>query len=134
MILVFFRACPDIIGSLMSNRVRDLSFEFAVGIVIFSRCLIKRDRNVLHISMHLLKSGTSIGANVEEALAAQSQKDFLTKIYIGFKEARECNYWLRLIKTTLVYDHRQIKNLLTQSEELILILSSITKTTRTSLK
>jgi len=118
----------------MPNRVKDLSFEFAAAIVVFSGYLIERNRYIFPISMQLLKSGTSIGANVEEALAAQSRKDFLAKMYIGFKEARECNYWLRLIKATLLCDHGKIEKLLSQSDELISLLSSITNTTRISLK
>ena len=117
----------------MPNLVKDLSFEFAKSIVIFARFLSDNNKHIFPISSQLLRSGTSIGANIEEAMAAQSRKDFLAKIYIAFKEARECNYWLRLIQVTLICDHEKLLTLLLQSEELISILSSITKTTKTSL-
>jgi len=75
-----------------------------------------------------LRSGTSIGANVEEALAGQSKKDFFAKMSIASKEARETNYWLRLIKDAGIFDRQESKKLIEASEELIKILTSIVKT------
>jgi len=87
-------------------------------------------RNAKHfeISSQLLRSGTSIGANVEEALAGQSRKDFFAKMSIASKEARETNYWLRLIKDAGILNGQESQNLLEASEELIKILTSIVKT------
>jgi four helix bundle protein len=85
------------------------------------------------ISKQLLRSGTSIGANVEEANAAQTKKDFITKMSIASKEARETKYWLRLL------DKSQIINLdfspyLSSVEDIMNILTKIVKTSQESLK
>ncbi len=81
------------------NIVQEKSFAFAVRIITASRHLqVECGEPVL--SRQLLRSGTSIGANIEEAIAAQSKKDFLAKMSISMKEARETFYWLRLLKET----------------------------------
>ena len=77
----------------------------------------------------MLKSGTSIGANVEEALAGQSRADFLSKMSIASKEARETNYWLRLLKDSGIISKTEIEPLLAESESIANILTSIVKTT-----
>jgi len=102
------------------------SYDFALQIIK----LCGRLRNAKHfeISSQLLRSGTSIGANVEEALAGQSKKDFFAKMSIASKEARETNYWLRLIKDAGIFDGQEIQKLIEVSEELIKILTSIVKT------
>ena len=71
------------------------------------------------ISKQLLKSGTSIGANVEEATAAQSRKDFISKMSIASKEARETNYWLRLLKDSKICNEINLRKYLDGSEEII---------------
>ncbi|MCX6164537.1 MAG: four helix bundle protein, partial [Ignavibacteriae bacterium] len=78
------------------------------------------------------RCGTSIGANVEEATAGQSKKDFVTKIAIASKEARETKYWLRIIKESKIID-KDLKNYLSEVEELIKILTSIVKTSQENL-
>ena len=75
--------------------VKQKSYDFALKIIRFSAWL-KMNKH-FEISSQLLRSGTSIGANVEEALAGQSQKDLSAKMSIASKEARETNYWLRLL-------------------------------------
>ncbi len=117
----------------MKNEVLELSFNFAVKIVLFCRKLNKSSRDNFVISNQLLKSGTSIGANIEEANAAQSKKDFLSKMYIAFKESRETNYWLRIIVNSQIDDSSELVELIKISKSLIKILSSITKTTRENL-
>jgi len=87
-----------------------------------------REKKHLEIASQLLCSGTSIGANVEEALAGKSRKDFFAKMSIASKEAREANYWLRLINDSNILDGQVDKNLIESSEELIKILTSIVKT------
>jgi four helix bundle protein len=81
------------------------------------------------VARQLLKSGTSIGANVEEALAGQSRADFLAKLSIASKEARECNYWLRLIRDSEMATAPRVQPLLDDSEELIRLLTVIVRTT-----
>ncbi|MBC8384076.1 MAG: four helix bundle protein [Candidatus Cloacimonetes bacterium] len=117
----------------MSKKVKDLSFEFAVQIVKFCNKLFKESRDNYPVIQQLLKSGTSIGANIEEANAAQSKKDFLAKMYISFKEARETNYWLRLIKESEITKSRETDELIKISLSLIKMLSSITYTTKKNL-
>ena len=72
------------------------SYSFAVRIINSFKFLSK-EKNEYVLSKQILKSGTSIGANVEEAIGAQSEKDFLNKLSIAYKEARETHYWLRLL-------------------------------------
>jgi four helix bundle protein len=106
--------------------VKQKSYEFALQII--KLCAKLRDDRNYEISSQLLRSGTSIGANVEESLAGQSRKDFFAKMSIASKEARETNYWLRLIKDTELFDKQQLQKLISESEELVKILTSIVKT------
>ena len=112
------------------NIVLNKSFDFALEIIELYRIL--KSKNEFVISKQLLRSGTSIGANVEEATAAQSKKDFATKMSIASKEARETRYWLRLLnKSKLVeYDY---KNYLNKIDELIRIITAIVKTAQSNL-
>jgi four helix bundle protein len=93
-----------------------------------------QQENLFAISSQFLKSATSIGANVEEALAGQSIKDFIAKMSIASKEARESNYWLRLIRDTQLVNDGNIDILLNDSEELVKILTSIVKTSSSKMK
>jgi len=105
--------------------VKQKSYNFALQII--KLCAQLRNAKHFEISSQLLRSGTSIGANVEEALAGQSRKDFFAKMSIASKEARETNYWLRLIKDAGILNGQESQNLLEASEELIKILTSIVK-------
>ncbi len=109
------------------NLVKDKSYRFALRIIELHKCLVDAKEYV--ISRQLLKSGTSIGANIEEALAGQSRADFLSKMSIASKEARETHYWLRLIRDSQSVPSDHIAPLLTESESLINLLSAIVKTT-----
>jgi len=106
--------------------VKQKSYDFALQII--KLCGQLRNEKHFEIASQLLRSGTSIGANVEEALAGQSRKDFFAKMCIASKEARETNYWLRLIKDAGIFDKQQSRKLIEVSEELVKILSSIVKT------
>jgi len=79
-------------------KITDRSFEFAVRVVKLCKYLEAQDRVSRTLANQLLRSGTSIGANVEEAQAGQSKADFIAKMSIARKEARETHYWLRLLK------------------------------------
>src|SRR5438132_4266287 len=114
----------------MESVIRQESFEFALVIIELYRKLQERHEYV--ISRQLLRSGTSIGANVEEATAGQSRKDFLSKMAIASKEARETKYWLLLLQKSRLVDV-DVTSHLAQVEELIRILTSIVKTTGKSL-
>jgi len=106
--------------------IKEKSYDFALQII--KLCSQLREDKHLEISSQLLRSGTSIGANVEEALAGQSRKDFFAKMSIASKEARETNYWLRLIKDAGIFETQQSRKLIESSEELVKILTSIVKT------
>ncbi len=81
------------------NAIKEKSYAFAIRIVNVYRYLTKEKQEFV-LSKQLLKSGTSIGANVEEGIGGQSERDFYTKLNIAYKEARETHYWLRLLKDT----------------------------------
>jgi four helix bundle protein len=102
------------------------SFAFALQIIQLYKQLLEQHEYVL--SKQLLRSGTSIGANVEEASAGQSRKDFLAKMGIASKEARETRYWLRLLRESGLVDI-DVTNELHIVNEIIRILTSIVKTT-----
>ena len=106
--------------------VKQKSYGFALQII--KLCTQLRCDRHFEISGQLLRSGTSVGANVEEALAGQSRKDFFAKMSIASKEARESNYWLRLLKDSEICDTNEVQELIDKSEVLMKILTSIVKT------
>lgn len=107
--------------------VQEKSFEFSLTIIKLYKRMIDQKEYVL--SKQLLRSGTSIGANIEEATAGTSKKDFIAKMSISSKEARETRYWLKLIeKSDLV--KIDVTNELKLVEDLINILTSIVKTSQ----
>ena len=89
-----------------------------------------REQKEFILSKQVVRSGTSIGANVEEAIAGQSKKDFISKMAISSKEARETNYWLRLLRDSQLCKDIDYTNLIDESEEIIKILTSIVKTSQ----
>ncbi|MEJ7671589.1 MAG: four helix bundle protein [Chitinophagaceae bacterium] len=105
----------------------EMSFNFSLQIIELYKLLIQNKEFVL--SKQILRSGTSIGANVEEAIAAQSRKDFISKMSIASKESRETRYWLRLLdKSKLV--NTDYSSHLNSVEHIINILTKIVKTTQ----
>ena len=115
-----------------SNVIQSKSYAFALHIIRLYKILCNQKEFVL--SKQLLRSGTSIGANVEEAIGAQTKKDFTAKMSIASKEARETNYWLRLLRDSGIAADEDLDNLIGESVELIKILSSIVKTSQEYLK
>lgn len=111
----------------MRGRIRERSYHFALKVIPFCREL--RHNREYELSRQLLKAGTSIGANVEEATAGQSRADFLSKMSIASKEARETRYWLRLIADSNLAPAETVQPLLAESEALVNILTAIVKTT-----
>lgn len=109
------------------NIVQSKSYQFAIRIVNLYKYL-KEEKKEFILSKQLLRSGTSIGANIEEALGGQSKKDFYAKLTIAYKEARESHYWIRLLKDTNYLTEQQSKDLLNDAEELLKIIGSIQKT------
>lgn len=112
-----------------SNVINDKSFEF--GLEIIKLYKLMQSQNEYALSKQIVRSGTSIGANVAEAQAGYSRKDFISKLSISSKEARESLYWLRLLKEShfIKYD---FDSLIHKNQELIRILTSIIKTSQES--
>ena len=88
------------------------------------------EKNEFVLSKQILRSGTSIGANIAEAKCGSSKKDFLNKMYIAFKECSETNYWLDLLFETEYINEKEYNSIKNDCEEINKILSSITKTTK----
>jgi four helix bundle protein len=108
------------------NIIQNKSYGFALRII--KLCVWLKESKHFELSSQLLRSGTSIGANVEEALAGHSRKDFLHKMNIATKEARETRYWLRLLKDSGILSESQADSIINESDELVKILTSIVKT------
>lgn len=82
------------------------------------------------LSKQLLRSGTSIGANIEESVGGQSEKDFFTKLSIAYKESRETIYWINLLKDTKTLTDSEAKSLLSDCDELVRIIGKTLSTLR----
>ncbi|WP_422090384.1 four helix bundle protein [Tenacibaculum ovolyticum] len=111
------------------NIIQTKSYNFAVRIVRLYKHLSQEKKEFV-LSKQLLRSGTSIGANVEEAIGGQSRKDFFAKLTIAYKEARESHYWIRLLKDTNFLSDKESESLLKDIEEILKIIGSIQKTIR----
>lgn len=111
------------------NIIVSKSFDFAVKIVKFS-FKMQNEKKEYIISRQLLKSGTSIGANIEESQGAISKAEFIAKLQISLKEAKEAKYWLRLIRASDIYSNPNLIELTNECGELIVILTSILKSSK----
>ncbi|MBP0019235.1 MAG: four helix bundle protein [Cyanobacteria bacterium SBLK] len=110
--------------------ITDRTFDFAVRVVNLCKILDDKPGVARTLSKQLIRSGTSIGANVEESQAAQSSADFVHKLEIALKEARETRYWLRLLMAVELFPESRLLPLLNESEELIKIIASIVVKTK----
>lgn len=106
------------------------TFEFARRVVVLCRTLDQKAGVSRTLANQLLRSATSVGANVEEAQAAQSRPDFLSKLSISCKEARETHYWLRLLAAAEVTPADRLAPLTDEANQLVAILTAITRNTR----
>lgn len=113
--------------------IEERSFDFAVRIVKLKDFLFENKKEY-EIGRQILRSGTSIGANVAEAQQAQSQADFLTKMNIALKECTETKYWLRLLKATDKLTVHEIKSIYDECVEIEKILYAIVRTTKNNLQ
>ncbi|SRR3989339_558432 len=113
------------------NLIQRKSFEFSLMIIVLYKDLVSRKEFV--ISKQLLRSGTSIGANIEEAIAGQSKKDFLHKMSVALKEARETKYWLALLAESQIVKIDYSKYL-DEIESVLKILTKIVKTSSASIQ
>ena len=113
----------------MNNPIEEKSFGFAVRIVKLSRYL-NEQKNEFVLSKQILRSGTSIGANIAEAQQAQSDADFISKMNIALKEAAETKFWLRLLEATDYLSKTEMQSILAECIELEKILYSIVRTSK----
>jgi four helix bundle protein len=112
--------------------IRERTFEFAVRIIRLCHELEKKPGVSRNVSRQLLNAGTSVGANAEEAQAAQSKPDFVSKNSIALKEARETHYWLRLLIAAEIMSEKKLAELIDEAEKLKRILGSIVVSARRS--
>jgi four helix bundle protein len=117
----------------MANIILDKSFHYAQLTIL--AYLTLREKGHFRLADQLVGSGTSIGANIEEAQAAHSKLDFIAKLTIANKEARESKYWIALLdRDQLLKDHTGISEMKKEIDEIILLLNSIIKKSRENLK
>lgn len=114
---------------MQDNVALDKSYTFSLRIVkLFLH--LKEQKVERTLIVQLLRSGTSIGANIEEAVGAQSKKDFINEVGIAYKEARETHYWLRLLKDVQLPGSKLADSFIQDVEELKKILASIINTSK----
>ncbi len=111
------------------NVVFDKSKKFAIRVVKLYKYLCDEKKEFV-LSKQLLRSGTSIGANISEANCSISKKEFLSKMYIAFKECAESKYWLDLLFDTDYLTQTEYDSIMNDCTEIQKLLSSVTKTTR----
>ena len=119
-------------GKAKERDIQKRAFSFACRIVKLYQFLAKQKGIGEVLGRQVLRSGTSIGANLEEAMAGQSKADFVSKCNIALKEARETHYWLRLFKENKVVSAERLNGLTKESNELVAILTTIVKNSRAS--
>lgn len=108
------------------NIILNKTYQFAVKTVKLSQYLVSEKKEYV-LSKQILRSGTSIGANTEEAVGGFSKKDFIHKLNIAYKEARETKYWLRLLKDTGYISNKTFETLFDELEQILKILFTIIK-------
>jgi four helix bundle protein len=113
-----------------NKAITDRTFEFAIRIVKLCKVLDESPGVLQTLSKQLIKSGTSIGANVEESQSAQSTADFVNKLEIALKEAKETRYWIRLLIATELMPESRLLSLLGEINELIKIIAAIVVKTK----
>lgn len=113
-----------------SSILYQKAFGFSIRIVKLYKYLLQKDKSYEPLYKQLLRSGTSIGANVSEAQSAPTKKDFINKLSISLKESRETEYWIRLLKETEIINQQEHDSLIKDCDELERLLTSSIKTAR----
>ena len=119
-------------GVKMDNVVADKSKSFAIRIIKFYKYLCDEKKEFV-LSKQILRSGTSIGANIRESKNAQSKADFISKMNIALKEASESEYWIELLGESEIITEKEFESMIIDCRSLIKILTSIVKTTFNSM-
>ncbi|MEM7548737.1 MAG: four helix bundle protein [Bacteroidota bacterium] len=112
------------------NLIQEKSFVFAVRIIKMYQHLTSEKKEFI-LTKQVLRSGTSIGANIEEALGGSSKKDFTAKLRISYKECRETKYWLRLLNETGYLNKEEFQSIFNDCDELGKLLYSIINNIKT---
>lgn len=115
------------------NILQAKTYAFAIRVVNLYKHLVESKKEYV-LSKQLLRSGTSIGANVEESIGGQSDKDFSAKLSIAYKEARETHYWIRLLRDTNSLTLSEATSLLVDLDEILKIIGATLKTMKAKLK
>ncbi len=113
------------------NIVKDKSYNFSLRIINLYKYLTDKKKEFV-LSKQILRCGTSIGANVEEAIGGQSKKDFINKISIAYKESRECHYWIRLLRDSSFIDSNSAGSMLNDCDDLIRLTGKIISSAKKS--
>ncbi len=113
------------------NPIQIKSYQFALRVIKLFKYLNEEKKEFV-LSKQILRSGTSIGANIEEAIGGQSKSDFIAKLQIALKETRETHYWLRLLIDSNYLDSKSGKSVLNDCEEILKLLNSILKTSKSN--
>jgi four helix bundle protein len=111
------------------NLILDKSFKFGLRIVKLYLHLKKKKIDI-GLCSQILRSGTSVGANIEEAVGGSSRKDFINKMQVAYKEARETRYWLRLFMDSELLEKKLADSFITDCEEILKILTTILKSSK----
>jgi four helix bundle protein len=106
------------------NIIQTKSFKFALRIIKLYKCLTDEKKEYI-LSKQLLRSGTSIGANIEESIGGQSKSDFISKLSVAYKEARESMYWIKLLQESKYIDINESISLQQDLEEILRIIGKI---------
>ncbi len=114
------------------NIVQKKSYAFAIRIINLYKYLVEEKKEYV-LSKQLLRAGTSIGANIEEAIGGQSERDFYAKLSIAYKEARETHYWLRLLRDTHYLTEKESASMIEDVEEILKIIAKIQLTIKKKL-
>src|SRR4051794_31255383 len=109
----------------MAVDIYQRAFEFACRVVRLHRVLSRRRGTHMVAINQLVRAGTGIGSNLEEAKGAQSRRDFIAKARISLKEARESHYWLRILAECELVPRRRIEPLLSEANEIVAVLTAI---------
>ena len=114
------------------NIIKEKTYKFSLRIINLYKYLAEAKKEFV-LSKQILKSGTSIGANVEEGLGSPTKKDFINKFFVAHKEARESHYWIRLLRDSKFLENNLAESLLSDCDEIIKITGKIISTARKSI-
>src|SRR5262245_34487463 len=114
----------------MKADLPERTMDFAIRIVKMCQMLDRQSTSTRTLVRQVLRSGTSIGANIQEAVAAQSKPDFISKYNIALKEARETHYWMRLLVASDLVPESRLTDLIQEANELVAILTTLVRNSR----